>query len=428
MKRLDVDLLNFKPIRAPSMGVCLFALALLGGCADDQIIDRAVSGYVIGDYPTAQKLLRPLADKTDENFVLNNCRLGSVDMALYDTTDAQKDFLRAYEVINSVGVNNGGRTLGAVLLSENIKIWKGEPYERAMANFYLGLTYYQQQDYANARAAFENALFKLRDYGGDDAKEDQYTQVESNFALGFLMLAKCYQRLERPEDARKNFERAVQYRPYLRGLADYDMNAKSNVLLVVDFGYGPVKRKNVDGAIIGIGPTPAEAGAIPLPMVVVDGNTLNLDQISRPPVDLLDLAQDRRWQSIDTIRIVKSALGTGLIAAGAYEGLRRNADPGLAVGLIAAGVVLKATSQADVRRWEMLPRTTFILPLSLPPGTHDVTINFPSAVGMSQIWHGIVAPPSGEATYYFRVQRYDSGPFTWPPPPLTVSSAASAAN
>ena len=380
---------------------------------------------MVGDYANARTLLRPLADKTDENFVLNNCRLGSTDLADYHVNDAQKDFLRAYEVINSVGVNNGGRSLGAVLIDEKIKIWKGEPFERAMANFYLGLTYYVQQDYPNARAAFENALFKLRDYGEDADKTDQYTQVESNFDLGFLMLAKCYQRLDRPEDAAQKFRLAAKYRPDLRGLADFDLNQKSNVLLVIDYGYGPTKLKNADGALIGFGPTPAEQGPISRPTIVVDGRVLDLEQLNRPPIDLLALAQDRRWQSIDTIRVVKSVLGTGLIAAGAYEGLRRRSDPGLALGLIAAGVLLKATSQGDVRQWEMLPRTTFLLPLSLPPGADDVTISFPRDVGMSQVWHGIVAPSTGEAAYYFRMQRYAAGPYDWPPPALTGPDAAS---
>ncbi len=411
----------------PLTALCLIALLFLAGCTDDPIIDHAVSDYVVGDYAGARSPLRPLADKTDENFVLNNCRLGSTDLADYHINDAQKDFLRAYEVINSVGVNNGGRTLGAVLLDEKIKVWKGEPFERAMANFYLGLTYYMQQDYDNARAAFENALFKLRDYGEEGDKEDQYRQVESNFVLGFLMLGKAYQRLDRPADARKMFDRAVQLRPGLRGLADFDLNQKSNVLLVVDLGYGPYKRKNYDGAVVGFAPTPEEAGPIPRPLVALDGQLLALGYTDRPPLDLLALAQDRLWQSIDTFRVIKSALGTGLIAAGAYEGLRGRADPGLALGLIATGVLLKATSQADVRQWEMLPRTTFLLPLTLSPGKHDLTINFESVIGMSQTWRGIVAPSTGEATYYFRMQRYDAGPFDWPPPALMPTTNPDAA-
>jgi len=69
----------------------------------------------------------------------------------------------------------------------------------------------------------------------------------------------------------------------------------------------------------------------------------------------------------------------------------------------------------------MVPRTTFILPLQLPPGTHDVTVDFPDVPGVRQTWRGLVVPPRGEATYYFRMQRNNSGPYNWPPPAYAVS-------
>jgi hypothetical protein len=82
-------------------------------------------------------------------------------------------------------------------------------------------------------------------------------------------------------------------------------------------------------------------------------------------------------------------------------------------------MLLKATSQADVRQWEMLPRTVSLLPLKLPPGTHDILVEFPEVPGVRQEWRGLVAPPEGqEATYYFRMQRYNTGPQSWPPPTL----------
>ena len=188
----------------------LCAATLLTGCGPSHVeieSQRGVTAYFAGDFAYAVQTLRPPAETKDENFVLNNCRLGSAALAGYDLTNAQDAFLRAYEVINSVGVNDGGRTLGAVLVSEKLKIWKGEPYERAMANFYLGLIYYIQHDYNNARAAFENALFKLRDYGESTDADDKYSRVESDFAIGYLMLAKCYQRLGQDDLAKANFDR-----------------------------------------------------------------------------------------------------------------------------------------------------------------------------------------------------------------------------
>jgi tetratricopeptide (TPR) repeat protein len=427
------------------LSAAIAVVGMLTGCAptkEQRQLEAGIGYYFAGDYDQAQDELRPLAKKTNENFVLNNVRLGSAALVNYDLPEAEDAFLRAYEVINSVGVNDGGRSLGAVLVDEKIKIWKGEPFERAMANFYLGLVYYIQHDYNNARAAFENALFKLREY--DDATDKQKnTDVESNFRVATLMLARCWQKLGREDLARANFDSVKAHDPSLASLADYDRNAEANLLLVVDFGYGPQKMTDFDGAIVGFGPTPGEAGPIPAVRVNIDGHAVDLDGFNRPTIDLLAMAQDRKWQSIDTIRTVKSAIGTGLLVAGGIEGIRGANESGsaqrrdltAAAALAAAGLLLKATSQADIRQWEMLPRTVFLLPLKVEPGTHDITVDFPTYRGVKQTWRDMVVPDEGEATYYFRMQRWNPGPFQWPPPaiaqnapaPTTAQSTTSAA-
>jgi hypothetical protein len=67
----------------------------------------------------------------------------------------------------------------------------------------------------------------------------------------------------------------------------------------------------------------------------------------------------------------------------------------------------------------MLPRTTFLLPLNLPPGKHTVTITFPDS---QQTWRGIIAPDHGEAAYYMRLTRFTSGAFAWPPANLNMQN------
>lgn len=396
------------------------------GCTSkaERAAEQAVQAYFAGDPARAVEQLKPLAEKPDQNFVLNNARLGSAALVQYDLDQAETAFLRAYEVINSFGVNSGGRSLGAILVDEKIRVWRGEPFERAMLNFYLGLVYYMQHDYANARGAFENALFKLRDYADDaDRKQADYKEIESNFALAAIMLGKSWQRLGRDDLARAAFERVMQTRSSLAPLADYERNLRSNLLLVIDFGYGPRKVTDFDGAISGFAPEPHQEGMIPPPQVRIDGQYVDVSGINQPPVDLLALAQDRRWQSIDTIRTIKSVAGTGLIYGGAYEATRRNGDDGTALALIAAGVLMKATSQADVRQWEMLPRTVFLLPLEVAPGRHNVTVEFPNAPGLRQTWRGLEVPAQGEATYYFRMQRWNNGPFDWPPPAIAQAQS-----
>jgi tetratricopeptide (TPR) repeat protein len=398
--------------------------ALSTGCVSQDVLNaqQGVESYLTGNYPQAKQLFKPLSKKTDENFVLNNNRLGSTGLAMYDLQTAQAAFLNSYEVLNSYGVNNGGRTLGAVLVDEKIKIWRGEPFERAMTNFYLGLTYYMQGDYNNARAAFENALFKLKDYQTDDQnnpKSDQYREIDSNFILAQYMLARCYQRLGQDDLAAANFKRTVDLQGDLAQLADVNLNKNSNVLLIVDFGYGPRKVTNADGALVGFAPLPEEIGPPPRPQVIVDNAAVDTGNLNLALVDLVALAQDKRWESIDTIRVVKSVLGTGLIAGGAYEAAtaRNSTDAAVGLGLIAAGALLKATSQADVRVWEMLPRCTYAIPLQLSPGTHDLTVSFPD--GVRQTLHGIPVPSSGERTFYIRADRYSATDLQWPPAALS---------
>jgi tetratricopeptide (TPR) repeat protein len=305
-------------------------LLLSPGCVDPNVqkAQQAVGSYMMGDNAKARELLRPISEKPDENFVLNNARLGSAALIDYRLDEAEGAFVRAYEVVNSVGVNNGGRSLGAALVDEKIKIWKGEPFERAMLNFYLGLIYYMRQDYPNARGAFENAMFKLRDYDQNAAKEsDKYNAVDSNFALGFYMLGKTWQRLGRDDFAKANFDRVKQLRPDLANLPDFNWNRDSNLLLVVDYGVGPRKVTNDDGAIVGFAPLPSDVGPMPEAQVTLDGRRAQLGGAPEPLVDLLVLAQDRKWQSIDTIRAVKSALGTGMIVGGLVAaGSSRNRD------------------------------------------------------------------------------------------------------
>ena len=40
---------------------------------------------------------------------------------------------------------------------------------------------------------------------------------------------------------------------------------------------------------------------------------------------------------------------------------------------------------ACVRQWEMLPRTTFVIPLRVEPGTHDVTVQFPPRYSLRHV-------------------------------------------
>src|SRR5947207_607962 len=108
---------SFASLRMTALLLGVTTLQLfLTGCGPTKMqrqADLAVTDYLQGSFSESVNQLRPLAKTPNEDFVLNNCRLGSAALANYDLDQAEQAFLQAIEVINSVGVNQGGRTFGA---------------------------------------------------------------------------------------------------------------------------------------------------------------------------------------------------------------------------------------------------------------------------------------------------------------------------
>jgi tetratricopeptide (TPR) repeat protein len=372
---------------------------------------EAIISYQTGDYGTAAQMLRPEINKKDENFVLTNCRFGSAALAAGDLDGAEGAFLSAYEVMNGVKTNDGGRTMGAALVFEGIKVWKGEPFERAMAHYYLGLIYLLKNDYENARAAFQNSLFKVREYASKDDL-DHYKEAESNFALGYFGLGLCNLRMGKTDLANAAFSKAVAINPGLHQVVTDLTRPGVNTLIFVDAGFGPRKEgKGWYNEESAFGPSPAEVGPPPGMVAYVDGKPAYNPQIPNILVDTLAMAQQQRWQDIDTLKKVKAALGTGMMAAGtgmAAYGANRH-DEGLmwaGIGTAVAGALVSASSQSDLRSWDMLPRNVYIVPLALPPGPHQIGVavgGSASAPLQATIRPGAPGTPP-DHVFYFRIR------------------------
>src|SRR5207237_2613584 len=114
--------------------------------------------------------------------------------------------------------------------------------------------------------------------------------------------------------------RVTSFRSDLREWVDGERMEGWNVLLSVDYGNGPQKVLEGENSIVAFEPHPMQVGPVPRPIVRVNGQVVHINGVGPAPVDLLEMAQDRRWQSIDTIRVIKSVVGTGLMVAGAYQG------------------------------------------------------------------------------------------------------------
>lgn len=374
---------------APWLGAVL-ALSL-ASCAAAPRNVQAVSAYYNYDFPSAREALRGDAELlNDEQVVLNNLRLGLAAMADGDVNESERALGRVFDLLSTAGLNRD-RTTAAVWLHEGVRIWKGEPFEQALAYHAVATHYATRGDWENTRAAAANALFRLTDFGADrDRKltseelarreaqrpgylETGYTAVDTNFALGFLMqgVGADLSGL----DAQAPFDAALRINPALAPLVGVLRRREYDTLLIVDYGKGPTK--------VAYGPDLALARFEPR---MRSGNRLHVSLDGRAlgsfaaACDVNAMAVDHRWNNLEDVRRAKSMIGDALLVGGtaaiAIGGHNDEKEAQLAgVGAIIAGMLLKAGARADTRHMEFNPVETFLVPLSLGrTGTLDVTV------------------------------------------------------
>jgi len=373
-------------------GVVLILPALLGagGCAPGPRT-AAKDAFFHNDFAAAQELYAQQKDKLDRDFVLYNLEYASAAFEGGDYYNARYALERASQVMRGYAGNTEG--IISLIANESAKLFKGDPFEQAMANFYDGLIYYRWGDYYNAAAAFRQALMCDK-YSAENYRDD--------FAIVQYFVGRCYLKTNDPDNARVSFEAARKVYPNNPYFSD-DAIANHNVIIVLQLGRAPVK--------VATGP----AGSIDdydrghyretMATVYANGKLLGNSSLA---VDLLKQATTSGRSAKDTIQGVKGGLKTGAVAAG--EMLATNDDKktqGVGLILLLAGLLYPA--QADLRQWDLLPGEIHVLSAKLEPGTYTFKIDFcENAVpvdGMRQIWHYVPVNAEGDTLLVFRSGR-----------------------
>jgi tetratricopeptide (TPR) repeat protein len=411
---------------------------LIAGCTAKPDT-TVVNTFETAEYGRARETLlgNLTEDRSDRNYVLDRMRLGLLATADGLPDSAERAFEPVYSMLREQGVNED-RTVASVVINEDLKIWKGEPFEQALALAYIGMNYAEQGDWQNLRAGTENSLFRLRDFGGEDSDgslsnrelveraaeaeheggeedylQNNYTAVESNFALGYLLNGIANQRMDRSEEARSKYEKAVQYNRALKSVVEKLRAGEFNTLLVVDYGRGPQK--------IGTGPDKAISTFKPItssderPLrVSLGGETLQY------PIacDVNRMAQDHRWNNLEDMRVAKSHVGTLLVGGGAaalHAGAQHRRQGAMIAGaaMMAAGAVAKAGAHADTRYCEAMPQRIYVAPIRYEEGDGPVRVQVGNSQGSRLVLSGLSPPKEGDVQMrYVRLPSRQS-PADW---------------
>jgi hypothetical protein len=271
------------------------------------------------------------------------------------------------------GKDSEARKSRRLFQQEAKKTFIGEPYERAMANFYRGILYWRDGEIDNARACFRNAEFEDSDAEAGEYKCD-YTLFDylDGFATAKL-----------GGDGSDAFKRAEAS---ARGAKPPAYDTKVNTLLFLDFGPGPTKYGDGQyGEQLRFRTSVSPVQSI---QIQLDGGIVNV----KPADDLNFQATTRGGRVMDhvlankaTFKSATSTLGDAALISGAILASdHEHEQAGFA--LLAAGLFTKIVSaatapQADTRCWEALPQFLALGQFKLKPGEHTATVHFLNSAG-----------------------------------------------
>ena len=353
-------------------------------------------------------------------------KLLSCAIARNDWQEADILAQRASTMVNIyVAGEPGERDSLGLLGQEKEKPFKGEPHEQVMVDFYLGLLRYQRGDFEGALAAFRSAINKdrgsfLMPVEVDDAKKDapnvDVFLFEDDWAILRFLAAKCYQLLGESQEAAKQLAMAKQIAPNIGTLFDEGMDPANNVLMVVEGGRVPFKRKTgPKGSILGYARGAVstvksmQVGSTGLSFSLIDDLFHQATTIGGRQVDTLNESKAKKQQALHTAGFAAATAGYVLAAAGAFAGSKNARRNMQAAGLIAVGVGVAAMlfaehaidPSADVRSWTMLPGMLFLGVGRAPPGDNmTIKVNSTGSGGdESQIWTG--APVNEKTNLYW---------------------------
>ena len=346
----------------------LAAAALpLAACAS---VDRTppLRDFANGNYSAARAWYegRLVEDPDDE--ALDRNEAGTVALVQGDIQGAHLHFQEAYNIMENLS-STAGETASAIVGSESSKTWKGDPYERCMNAYYLGVTYWLMGDANNAAASFKAGV--LRD--ADSEKGD----AQSDFALLWYLMGMAQREASHSDGGAAALARAHALVPKCLWLDPARAN-DANLLLVLDVGFGPVKvATGSHGSVVKFQPQPYQAG---FAEVFADGNALGRTERAS---DIYQQAITRGPKVIESINQGKAVFKDAAVIGGAFvlDNAGSSSSEALGWAMIAAGLLMPA--EGDTRAWITLPGEVQVLAAHLEPGEHVLTVSVRDKSGVA---------------------------------------------
>ena len=339
------------------------ALCAVAGLAAAQAPPSRVQELIeaAGDAPPP-RLMAPWIERDardqGRSRVLNEMEAGTLALLAGRLKSAEALFADAQQQIETIYADNPAAAAArGKFVPEANKDFKGDPYERAMVGYYLGLIDLVKGEHDNARAGFRFAMLQDTMSASETYQDDM--------ALMQYLVGWTYWCEGKSESAAEEFARARRIRPELAAPA-----AGDSLLLLAETGKAP--RKLQDGQY-------GELLRFAAPLPVAERQVaFAVGEQQRPAQlaeDIYFQAATRGGAAVDAIRAGKASFRQGaerLAGAGATvgavslgaamltdgKGSRQLATIGAVAGIagiVSDSVARSTETQADDRAWMSLP-------------------------------------------------------------------------
>lgn len=422
----------FSPFaRMRSLAPLALALAL-AGCANMQSHDKLATEMQTagnsGGIPAALARLEASASNEEERtallYNLERGELLRMDNRYEDSTNAfllADNRVKAWEEAAKTDPQKLMGTVGAALISERLKVYEGQDYEKVWLTTTLALNRVAVGDLENARvdikrthereaviaeyraketlAAEEEAKAKGATSAGKEidgypvetlndpevlALKNGYSNALSHYLAGYL-----YEVLGESGLAAPGYRKAIELKPETgvleEGLRGLDSRTSftwkrrqrmTDVLFLIEAGDAPARKPKSFTLPV---PTGRSVVTVSISYPVIEPSTdAPLGQISAAGFDfklekIVDVnVMARRALKDEMPGMVLRGFTRAITKGVLQDQLQKNG--GLLGGIIGA-VASVATEQADDRMWRMLPGRVYVARGYLPPGTHQLTVN-----------------------------------------------------
>lgn len=383
----------------------LLSFVLFAGCSS---VYDARAAMKRGGYEQVLEDTRNLNDfpERDSTLIMNYRAHAKLGLGYHES--ARHDYLQSW---NAMNMSEGGGVSNAYFFTERQKWWMGDPFERMLNSWYLGMLYYMKGDVVDSPAAFRNSIFV--DTGDVEAGE-----YAADWIPALLMLARCYLNEGREDDARiiigqiqalepdpASFDAAC---PWL----NMDAQRDANTVMMIELGNGPYfTAEGHHGSVRAINQGDYRERQV---KVWVNGEALGsaykigdtfYQSITRGGRVMDDILQGKAIAKTSSIVVGAGSMHVGRVL---YESGNKTAGAitaGVGAAIMIAGLLMNA--EADTRGNVLLPGETHLLLAKLPVGEHSVELRFYDAndfeiASMRQTGLPLHVPEKGDAVLLAR--------------------------